>query len=175
MNLKDYIRAIPDFPKKGVMFRDVTTLFNNHLAFGEAINQFDTHWSDSGITSIAGIDARGFIIGGALAYCMKKPFVALRKKGKLPHETSSQEYDLEYGKASLEIHKDAVAAGDRVLIIDDLIATGGTAIAGVNLIRSLDGEVAGCTFLIDLPVLSGTIKLESMGIKVKSLLSFDGH
>ena len=106
---------------------------------------------------------------------MKKPFVALRKKGKLPHETSSQEYDLEYGKASLEIHKDAVAAGDRVLIIDDLIATGGTAIAGVNLIRSLDGEVAGRTFLIDLPVLSGTIKLDSMRIKVKSLLSFDCH
>ena len=175
MDLKQHIRTVPDFPEKGIMFRDVTTLFNNAEAFAETINQFYSSWSEHQIDAIAGIDARGFIIGGALAYKMELPFVALRKKGKLPFDTSSEEYDLEYGKETLEIHKDAIAPGANVLVMDDLIATGGTAAAGINLIRSLGGKVAGCGFIIDLPEIGGAAKLEEMGVEVKSLMAFEGH
>ena len=175
MDLKQHIRTVPDFPEKGIMFRDVTTLFNNAEAFAEMINQFHSSWGGYQIDAIAGIDARGFIIGGALAYKMELPFVTLRKKGKLPFETVSEEYDLEYGKATLEIHKDAFPPGANVLVIDDLIATGGTAAAGINLIRSLGGWVAGCGFIIDLPEIGGAAKLEAMGVKVKSLMAFEGH
>ena len=175
MNLKQHIRTIPDFPEKGIMFRDVTTLFSNAKAFEEMVNQFAILWSKEKIDVIAGIDARGFIIGGALAYKLKLPFVAIRKAGKLPYKTISQEYDLEYGKATLEVHKDAFQPGASVLIIDDLIATGGTAAASASLVRAIGGKVSGCGFLIDLPALGGRQKLEGMGVKVKSLMAFDGH
>lgn len=175
MDLKQHIRTVPDFPEKGILFRDVTTLFNNAEAFAEMIDQFQSSWGGYQIDAIAGIDARGFIIGGALAYKMELPFVTLRKKGKLPFETLSEEYDLEYGKATLEIHKDALEAGANVLVVDDLVATGGTAMAGINLIRSLGGRVAGCGFIIDLPEIGGASKLKSMGVEVKSLMAFKGH
>ena len=175
MDLKQYIRTVPDFPEKGIMFRDVTTLFNNVEAFAEMINQFEDFWSDQHIDGIAGIDARGFVIGGALAYKMRLPFIALRKKGKLPYDTISQEYDLEYGKAALEIHKDAIEPGASVLIVDDLIATGGTAAAGIHLIRAIGAHVVGCGFIIDLPEIGGTAKLEMMDVTVRSLMAFDGH
>lgn len=175
MDLKQHIRSVPDFPEDGIIFRDVTTLFNNAEAFAEMINQFHSSWGKHQIDAIAGIDARGFIIGGALAYKMGLPFVVLRKKGKLPFETFSEEYDLEYGKATLEIHKDAIEPGINVLVIDDIIATGGTAAAGINLIRSIGGEVAGCGFIIDLPEIGGAEKLEAMGVEVKSLMAFEGH
>ena len=157
------------------MFRDVTTLFNNANSFNHMIDTFAERWSNKSITAIAGIDARGFIIGGALAYKMKKPFVALRKKGKLPFETLSQDYNLEYGTATLEIHKDAVTANDNVLIIDDLIATGGTALAGIELIRAVGAMVAGCAFLIDLPELRGADKIKEQGIECHALIAFEGH
>ena len=175
MDLKKYIRTVPDFPNKGVMFRDVTTLFSNAEAFEEMINQFHASWDKNKIDAIAGIDARGFIIGGALAYKMRLPFVSLRKKGKLPFDTISEEYDLEYGKATLEIHKDAIEFGANVLVLDDLIATGGTAAAGINLIRALGGKVVGCGFLINLPEIGGAEKLKEMGVEVKSLIAFEGH
>lgn len=175
MDLKQYIRTVPDFPEKGIMFRDVTTLFNSAEAFAELINQFHSSWVGHQIDAIAGIDARGFIIGGALAYKMGMPFVALRKKGKLPFETISEEYDLEYGKAALEINKDAIEPRTNVLLMDDLIATGGTAAAGINLIRALGGNVAGCSFIIDLPEIGGAARLKSMGVEVKSLMVFEGH
>ena len=175
MDLRQHIRTVPDFPEKGIMFRDVTTLFNNAEAFTNMINQFQSSWAGHQIHAIAGIEARGFIIGGALAYKMNLPFVALRKKGKLPFETISEEYDLEYGKATLEIHKDAIQPGVNVLVVDDLIATGGTAVAGINLIRALGGNVLGCGFIIDLPEIGGTKKLNSMGVEVKSLVVFEGH
>ena len=175
MDLKQYIRTVPDFPNKGVMFRDVTTLFSNAEAFGEMINQIHASWDENKIDAIAGIDARGFIIGGALAYKMRLPFVSLRKKGKLPFDTISEEYDLEYGKATLEIHKDAIEFGANVLVLDDLIATGGTAAAGINLIRALGGKVVGCGFLINLPEIGGAEKLKAMGVEVKSLIAFEGH
>ena len=175
MDLKQHIRTVPDFPEKGIMFRDVTTLFNNAEGFAEMINQLHSSWVGHQVDAIAGMDARGFIIGGALAYKMSLPFVALRKKGKLPFDTISEEYDLEYGKATLEIHKDAIEPDANVLVIDDLIATGGTAAAGINLIRALGGNVAGCGFIIDLPEIGGAVKLESMGVEVKSLMVFEEH
>ena len=175
MNLKKYIRTVPDFPEKGIMFRDVTTLFGDAEGFRELINQFEGAWSSREIHYIAGIDARGFIIGGALAYKMGLPFVALRKKGKLPFETISEEYDLEYGKAALEVHKDAVQKNAAVLIVDDLVATGGTAIASINILRACGATVVGCGFVIDLPEIGGARKIADLGIEVKSLMSFDGH
>ena len=175
MNLKQYIRTVPNFPENGIMFRDVTTLFNNSEAFQEMINQFEALWFDEKIDAIAGVDARGFIVGGALAYKLKLPFIAIRKKGKLPYNTISEDYDLEYGKATLELHKDAVQPGALVLVVDDLVATGGTAAASINLIRASGGVLAGCGFIIDLPEIGGTAKLEGMGVTVKSLITFEGH
>ena len=175
MDLKQYIRTVPNFPENGIMFRDVTTLFNNSEAFQEMINQFEALWFDEKIDAIAGVDARGFIVGGALAYKLKLPFIAIRKKGKLPYETISEDYDLEYGKATLQLHKGAVQPGALVLVVDDLIATGGTAAASVNLIRASGGALAGCGFIIDLPEIGGTAKLEGMGVTVKSLMTFEGH
>lgn len=175
LDLKKYIRTVPDFPEPGIMFRDVTTLFNDAEGFQHLIKQLEDAWSAHKIDQIAGIDARGFIIGGALAYKMRLPFLALRKKGKLPYETISEEYDLEYGKAELEVHKDAAAQNASVLIVDDLIATGGTAIAGINLIRAIGARVIGCSFVIDLPEIGGAKKIAELGIEVKSLIVFDGH
>ena len=175
MDLKKYIRTVPNFPNDGIMFRDVTTLFNNANAFKKVVSQFKDLWREDKVEAIAGIDARGFIIGAALATKLGLPFIALRKEGKLPYKTISEKYDLEYGKASLEIHTDAIQKGDSVLIVDDLIATGGTAIAGVNLIKALGGNIVGCGFIIDLPDLGGAKKLEELGIKVKSILTFEGE
>ena len=175
MDLKKYIRTVPNFPNDGIMFRDVTTLFNNANAFKKVVSQFKDLWREDKVEAIAGIDARGFIIGAALATKLGLPFIALRKEGKLPYKTISEKYDLEYGKASLEIHTDAIQKGDSVLIVDDLIATGGTAIAGVNLIKALGGNIVGCGFIIDLPDFGGAKKLEDSGIKVKSILTFEGE
>jgi adenine phosphoribosyltransferase len=175
MNLEKFVRTVPDFPEPGIMFRDVTTIFNNADAFRECVNQFAQLWNDTKFDAIAGIDARGFIIGSALSYKLGLPFIPLRKKGKLPFETISERYELEYGEAILEVRTDSITERTKVLIVDDLIATGGTVGAAVKLIMRLGGEVAGCGFIIQLPELGGVSKLELTGIKTKSLLSYGGH
>ena len=155
MDLTKHIRTVPDFPAPGIMFRDVTTLFAVPEAFNAMISQFKEQWQDSRIDYIAGIDARGFIIGGALAYDLNKGFVPLRKKGKLPYETITEDYELEYGTDTLQIHADAIKPGQRVLIVDDLIATGGTLVACRDLVRRLGGEVVGISVLVELEALGG--------------------
>jgi len=175
MDLSKFIRTVPDFPEPGIMFRDVTTLFTEPQAFKAMIEQFNQQFNDVDIDYIGGIDARGFIIGAALALTREIGFVPVRKKGKLPYDTISEDYALEYGTATLELHKDAVSAGSKVLIVDDLIATGGTAIAAVNLFRKLNANVIGCAFLVDLPELGGGDKLRSIDVSVTSLCAFDGR
>ena len=174
-NIKKSIRTIPNFPIEGIMFRDVTTLYSNPDAMKDLINLTKNYWKNKKITSIAGIEARGFITGSILAYHLNLPFIPIRKKGKLPHNIISQEYDLEYGKATIEVHVDAINKNDNVLIVDDLIATGGTALAIIKLIKKLGANIIGCTFIIDLPSLEGRKKIEAMGIEVQTLCSFDGH
>ena len=175
MDLAKFIRTVPDFPEPGIMFRDVTTLFAEPQAFKAMIEQFNQQFNGVDIDYIGGIDARGFIIGAALALTREIGFVPVRKKGKLPYDTISEDYALEYGTATLELHTDAVSAGSKVLIVDDLIATGGTAIAAVNLFRKLNANVIGCAFLVDLPELGGGNKLRSIDVSVTSLCAFDGH
>ena len=175
MDLTKYIRTVPDFPEPGIMFRDVTTLFAAPVAFKAMIEQFNQKFTNIDIDYIGGIDARGFIIGAALALTREIGFVPVRKKGKLPYETIAEDYALEYGTATLELHTDAVSTGSKVLIVDDLIATGGTAIAAVNLFRKLNADVIGCAFLVDLPDLGGADKLRALDVKVTSLCSFSGH
>ena len=175
VNIKKSIRTIPNFPIEGIMFRDVTTLYSNPNAMKDVINLTKKYWKDKDITLIAGIEARGFITGSILADHLNLPFIPIRKKGKLPHDTISQEYNLEYGKATLEVHVDAINKNDNVLIVDDLIATGGTALASIKLIKKLGANIIGCTFIIDLPSLEGRKKIEAMGIQVQTLCSFDGH
>ena len=175
MDLSKFIRTVPDFPEPGIMFRDVTTLFAEPQAFKAMIEQFNQQFNGVDIDYIGGIDARGFIIGAALALTREIGFVPVRKKGKLPYDTISEDYALEYGTATLELHKDAVSAGAKVLIVDDLIATGGTAIAAVNLFRKVNANVIGCAFLVDLPELGGADKLRSIDVSVTSLCTFDGH
>ena len=175
MDLSKFIRTVPDFPEPGIMFRDVTTLFAEPQAFKAMIEQFNQQFNGVDIDYIGGIDARGFIIGAALALTREIGFVPVRKKGKLPYDTISEDYALEYGTATLELHTDAVSAGAKVLIVDDLIATGGTAIAAVNLFRKLNANVIGCAFLVDLPELGGADKLRSIDVPVTSLCAFDGH
>jgi len=175
MDFTKFIRTVPNFPEPGIMFRDVTTLFNNPDAFKSMIISFEKEWQHKEIQYIAGIDARGFIIGGALALDMGVGFVPVRKKGKLPYETIKEDYALEYGTATLELHIDAIPAGSAVLVIDDLIATGGTAIATINLIKRLKANVVGCSFLVDLPDLQGSGRIKKMGIEVKSLCEFEGE
>jgi adenine phosphoribosyltransferase len=174
-DIRDYIRTIADFPKEGIMFRDVTTLFGDPRGFRMAIDRMLHPWAGQRIDKVAGLEARGFILGGAIAHQLSIGFVPIRKKGKLPHATIAEAYELEYGEAVMEVHDDAVEAGERVLIVDDLIATGGTAIAGVRLIERLGGAVAGCAFLVDLPDLGGTGRLRAMGIAVNALCAFEGH
>jgi adenine phosphoribosyltransferase len=173
MDLRDAIRTIPDFPKAGIMFRDVTTLFGHAEAFAQAIDALTS--AMRGADLIAGIEARGFILGGAVARQLGVGFVPLRKKGKLPHRTVQVEYALEYGTDILEMHVDAVAQGHRVAIIDDLIATGGTALAAVELLRGAGAEITGAGFLIDLPDLGGADKLRAAGVAVHALLAYGGH
>ena len=175
MDWSKFIRTVPDFPEPGIMFRDVTTLFAEPQAFKVMIEQFNQQFNGVDIDYIGGIDARGFIIGAALALTREIGFVPVRKKGKLPYDTISEDYALEYGTATLELHTDAVSAGSKVLIVDDLIATGGTAIAAVNLFRKLNANVIGCAFLVDLPELGGADNLRSIDVSVTSLCAFDGH
>ena len=173
--IKNAIRTIPNFPIDGIMFRDVTTLYSNSEAMNEVIKLTCDYWRNEGLTSIAGIEARGFITGSIIANQLSLPFVPIRKKGKLPYDTLSQEYELEYGKATIEIHSDALNSNDKVLIVDDLIATGGTALASIELVKKLGANINGCTFIIDLPELKGKEKIEEIGIKVQTLCSFEGH
>jgi adenine phosphoribosyltransferase len=174
-DLRPFIRTIPDYPRPGVQFRDITTLLANAAALRITLAELSAPWRDAGVTHVAAIEARGFILGGALACQLGTGFVPLRKKGKLPHTTIRVEYSLEYGIDELEMHADGVKAGDRVLLVDDLIATGGSAAAAVGLLQSLDAQVVGATFVIDLPELGGTAKLERAGIRTRSLVRFDGH
>jgi adenine phosphoribosyltransferase len=173
--IDDYIRTIPDFPAPGIMFRDVTTLFGDPRGFRMAVDQLLHPYSGTRIDKVAGLEARGFILGGAVAHQLSAGFVPIRKKGKLPGRTIAQAYNLEYGAAVMEIHDDALQPGDKVLLVDDLLATGGTAEAGLNLIEKLGGLVIGCAFVIDLPDLGGRKKLETMGQKVHTLCAFGGH
>jgi len=170
--LKSKIRTVRDWPKPGVNFRDVTTLFHDPEAFRVMVESFSLEATRLGANLLAAVDARGFILGGALAYQLHKPFMLLRKKGKLPYRTVGADYALEYGQASIEIHADACKFGDRVLIIDDLVATGGTVLAAASLIRSLGAEVVGVATVIDLPELGGSDKLRAAGMKVHALCSF---
>ncbi len=172
--LTDYIRTIPDFPVPGVQFRDVTTLFAEPAAFCRAVDELSAPYRDDGVDVIVAMDARGFILGGAVAYNLRLPFVPIRKKGKLPGQTIVEAYSLEYGEAVVEMHDDAIAAGARVLLIDDLLATGGTAVAGVKLIERLGGEIVAASFVVNLPDLGGEKRLLDMGIEVHTLCAFDG-
>jgi adenine phosphoribosyltransferase len=174
-SVRDYIRTIPDFPAPGILFRDVTTLFGDARGFRLAVDQLLNPWSGTQIDRVAGLEARGFILGGAVAHQLSAGFVPIRKKGKLPGKTIAQAYNLEYGAAVMEIHDDAIQAGERVLLVDDLLATGGTAEAGIKLIEALGGQVVGCAFVIDLPDLGGRAKLEGMGQTVHALCDFPGH
>ena len=175
MNLKEFIRSIPDYPKKGILFRDITTLIKDEKAFKESIDQICKIVKDIEFEKIAAIESRGFVFASAVSYNLSKSFILLRKKGKLPSEKLSQDFELEYGKATIEIHKDSIKKNDSVLIIDDLIATGGTAEAGAKLIEKSGGKVAGFVFVINLFDLNGSKKLIEKGYKVKSLLDFPGH
>lgn len=174
-DLKALIRTIPDYPKPGIMFRDVTTLLANPDGLKSAIARMAAPYEDRKIDAVAGIEARGFILGGAVADRLGCGFIPIRKKGKLPWKTIGQEYALEYGVDVIEIHEDALARGSRILIVDDLIATGGTAEAAAKLIRRSGGEVVGATFIIDLPELGGVARLKDHGIDSHALIAFEGH
>ena len=173
--LTKIIRTIPDYPKPGIMFRDITTLLNDAQAFRRSIDELVHPYAGTKIDKIAGIEARGFILGGAIAHQLSAGFVPIRKKGKLPHETVTIAYSLEYGIDEMEIHKDAVKPGERVLLVDDLIATGGTACAAAKLLRSIGADIAAACFIIDLPDLGGAAKLKAMDVPVRALVEFAGH
>ncbi|SIS83817.1 adenine phosphoribosyltransferase [Paracoccus saliphilus] len=172
--VRDYIRSIADFPHEGIVFRDVTTLFADARGFRMAIDQLLHPYAGLSFDKVVGLEARGFILGGAVAHQLSTGFVPIRKKGKLPGAVISEAYQLEYGEAVMEVHDDALRAGERVLIVDDLLATGGTAEAGIKLCRRLGAEVIGCAFVIDLPELGGRKRLEEMDMPVHALCEFDG-
>lgn len=172
--IRDYIRTIADFPHEGILFRDVTTLFADARGFRMAIDQLLHPYAGIAIDKVAGLEARGFILGGAVAHQLSTGFVPVRKKGKLPGAVISEAYQLEYGEAVMEIHDDALKPGERVLIVDDLLATGGTAEAGIRLCERLGAEVIGCAFVIDLPDLGGRARLERLGMAVHALTQFAG-
>jgi len=174
MTIKSRIRTVPHYPKQGVMFRDITTLLKDPVGFRITINELVNRYKGSRIDKIAGIEARGFIIGAALAFQLSVGFVPVRKKGKLPAETIGHDYELEYGSDRIEMHVDAVSQGDRILLVDDLIATGGTAEAAVKLIEKMGGKIIECCFVIDLPDLGGRKRLEKHGQKVFALCEFEG-
>jgi adenine phosphoribosyltransferase len=174
-DLKSLIRTIPDYPKPGIMFRDVTTLLGDAGGFRTAIERMAAPYMSAGVQGVAGIEARGFILGGAIADKLGCGFVPFRKKGKLPWKTIGQEYTLEYGIDAMEIHADAIRPGARILIVDDLIATGGTAEAAAKLVRRSGGHIVGATFVIDLSEIGGRKRLEDMGIRCQTLMSFEGH
>jgi adenine phosphoribosyltransferase len=172
--IQDYIRTIPDFPHEGILFRDVTTLFLDPRGFRLAIDQLLAPFVGQEIDLVTGLEARGFILGGAVAHQLSKGFMPVRKKGKLPGATIEQDYKLEYGSATVEIHDDAIQPGQKLLLVDDLLATGGTAEAGIRLIERLGGEVIGCAFVVDLPDLGGRKKLEDMGMSVHAICTYEG-
>ena len=175
MDLKDYIRSIKDYPKKGILFRDITTLIKNEKAFKECINQIVEKTKKFKVDKIAAVESRGFVFASAVSYILDKPFILLRKKNKLPAETHSVDFELEYGKATIEVHKDSIEENDSVLIIDDLIATGGTAEAAAKLVKISKGKVAGFIFVINLFDLCGCKKLKNKGYVSIGLLDFPGH
>jgi adenine phosphoribosyltransferase len=174
-DIKRYIRTIPDYPKPGILFRDITTLLANLHAFRAAVDELAWPFLNANIHYVAGIEARGFILGGAVAHLLGRGFVPIRKKGKLPAKVIGQDYALEYGVDTIEIHADAIRKGDRILLIDDLIATGGTANAAIDLIRKSGGEVIAAAFVIDLPDLGGAARLRAKPVKVHTLVAFEGH
>tara|TARA_B100002049_G_scaffold72145_1_gene52987 strand:+ start:650 stop:1177 length:528 start_codon:yes stop_codon:yes gene_type:complete len=175
MNLKDHIRSIQDYPKKGILFRDITTLIKNETAFTKCIDEIIEKSNKFEFNKIAAIEARGFVFASAVSYILKKPFILLRKKNKLPADTHSVDFELEYGKATMEVHKDSIAQDDSVLLIDDLVATGGTSEAAAKLIEISKGKVAGFVFVINLFDLGGCDKLIKKGYKVENLIEFPGH
>jgi adenine phosphoribosyltransferase len=171
--LAETIRTIPDYPKPGIQFRDITTLLGNPEAFRHTVDELARPWLDSRVTRVAGIEARGFILGGAIAHQMRAGFVPIRKKGKLPHVTVRVAYSLEYGIDEMEMHADAVSPHERIILVDDLIATGGTAEAAVRLLRQRGAEVLAALFIVNLPQLGGAQRLLDAGVPVRTLLSFD--
>ena len=175
MDLKEYIRSIPDYPKKGILFRDITTLIKDEKAFAESINQIVEKSKNFKFNKIAAIESRGFVFASAVSYLLKKPFIMLRKKNKLPADTYSVDFELEYGTATIEVHKDSIQKEDSVLIIDDLIATGGTAEAAAKLVKISKGSVAGFIFVINLFDLGGCDNIKKQGHKVENLIEFPGH
>jgi adenine phosphoribosyltransferase len=175
MDLKDAIRTIPDYPKPGILFRDVTTLMGDPRAFRQAVDELVQPYAGAKIDKVAGIEARGFILGGAVAHQLSAGFVPLRKKGKLPHAVITESYELEYGVDAMEVHTDAIRPGERVLLVDDLVATGGTALAAVKLLRKAGGKLVGAAFLVGLPELRGDTRLAAVGVEVSYLIWFGGH
>ncbi|THD72966.1 adenine phosphoribosyltransferase [Thalassobius vesicularis] len=173
-SVRDYIRTIVDFPHEGILFRDVTTLFADPRGFRLCVDQLLHPYAGQRIDKVVGLEARGFILGGAVAHQLGTGFVPVRKKGKLPHTTISEEYKLEYGEAIVEIHDDAIQPGETVLLVDDLLATGGTAEAGIKLVERLGGQIISCAFVVDLPDLGGRARLEKMGMDVHALCAFEG-
>ena len=174
-DLEAAIRTIPDYPRQGIIFRDITTLLGDARAFRRSVDELVQPWAGSKIDKVAGIEARGFIIGGAVAHQLCAGFVPIRKRGKLPHATVRIAYSLEYGLDEMEMHRDAIQPGEKVILVDDLIATGGTAEAAVRLLKEIGADVLAAVFVIDLPDLGGSAKLEGLGVPVRSLVSFPGH
>ncbi len=175
MPIKSRIRTIEDWPKKGIMFRDITTLLKDPVGLRLTVDDFVNRYKEMDIDVIVGIDSRGFILGGAMAYLLEKGFVPIRKKGKLPAETESESYELEYGTDTVEIHKDAIKPGQRVVIVDDLVATGGTAIAAAKLVKKLGGEIVELAFIVALPDIGGSKKLSEAGFKYYAQCEFEGE
>jgi adenine phosphoribosyltransferase len=172
MDIKTLIRTIPDYPREGIMFRDITTLFADAGGFRRTVDELVQPYAGQKIDAVAGIEARGFILGGAVAHQLSVGFIPVRKQGKLPWQTIGRDYELEYGMDRVEIHSDAVKKGERVLVVDDLLATGGTITAGIELLREAGAEVIGCAFVIELPQLGGSLHLERLGIPFHALVSF---
>jgi len=175
MPLKSRIRTIPDFPKPGIQFRDITTLLKDPFGFRKLVDDLVQPFAGKRVDAVAGIEARGFIIGGAVAHQLSTGFIPVRKKNKLPWDTIGQDYELEYGTDRVEIHRDAVGEGETVLIVDDLLATGGTALATLDLLRQAGADIVGCSFVVDLPDLGGRKRLEEQGVSVLTLVEFEGE
>jgi adenine phosphoribosyltransferase len=173
--IRDAIRTIPDYPKPGIMFRDITTLLGNAQVYRQTVELLVAPWRQQQVDRVAGIEARGFILGGVMAHELSAGFVPIRKRGKLPHTTVRVAYSLEYGLDEMEMHRDALSAGERIILVDDLIATGGTAVAAVQLLRSLGAQILAACFIIDLPDLGGSGRLAALQVPVRSLVAFSGH